>query len=190
MLNASIGLDHDISVPGPQTSKKPFTYYNKNSFEFGVNIGKRGLIQSGAGLTGEALEEHQKAASHLYQSGLYLGYNYRLSPIFSLKAGSDAVYYYKPFDANNFYDTFQERGSSYDRWRVGAALGFDIWLGRVAFEANYGHYIHYNSYYNDKLYWTFGGKYYVNQWFAIEAKQYLHGTEAGFAGFGVSFRVQ
>jgi hypothetical protein len=189
-FNLLFGIDHDINTPGPQTSKGSTTSYNQNAFEFGVNIGKRGLVQSGAGLTGQGAEDQKTATSHLVNSGFYAGYNYRVSPVFSLKANTDAVLYATTFDYNNFYRTFQERGSSFDRWRVGAGLGFDVWLGKVAFEANYGHYIHYASYYPEHWYWTFGGKLYLNQWLAIEAKQYLHGTEANFAGFGFLIAVK
>jgi hypothetical protein len=205
-LNASIGIDHDLDQPGPSTSKNVFNNYAKHSFEFSANIGRRGLIQQGGGLNNQASQDYQKSAtSKLYKSGFYGGYSYRVSQLFGLKVGMDAVYYYTTLDTiqethppyTHFYATYQELASSYDKWRVGISAGTDIWLGRVVFDINYGQYLHFHGYEGTNgfspnpptWYWTFGGKYFFNQWFALEAKQYLHRTEADYVGFGVLFRV-
>jgi hypothetical protein len=200
-INASIGLSQDIDKPAPQTPAYPFQNYKKHSFEFGVDIGRRGLVQDGGGLTGSGLAYQKTATSHLYQSGLYAGYNYRLNPVLSLRAGLDAVYYYKTLDTlsdiHHFYATYQELGSSYDRWRVGASLGAELWLGRFSLPVNYGYYIHYHyfvptygsTYSPPDTYWTFGARYYFTPSFALEAKQYLHRTQADFAGFGVILKI-
>jgi hypothetical protein len=138
----------------------------------------------------------------LYKSGLYAGYTYRLSSLIGLKLGLDAVYYYTTLDTvqdvHHFYATFQELASSYDSWRVGASIGGDIYLGRVVFDANYGEYLHFHSYEGLKgfhpnppnWYWDFGGKYFITPSFAIEAKQYLHRTEADFVGIGFLYRFK
>lgn len=189
-FNASIGIDQNIGTQGPETSKHLFTDYNKSTFEIGINVGRRGLVQSGSGLTGQAAIDQKNATSKLFDSGFYLGYNYRVSPVFSLKAGTDAVYSYTKFDYNNFYGTFQERSTGFDQLRYGAGLGVDIWLGRVAAEASYGHYIHFDNYYPEHWYWTMGAKMYITDWMAIEGKLYLHGTEANFTGYGLLFKVK
>ncbi len=204
-INASVGIAHDINVEAPPTAKKQFKHYGKNSFELGVGLGRRGLVQTGGGLdpVGYPLNvAYQKtASSDLYQSGLYLGYNYRLNHVLALKAGFDAVYYYKTLDTipevHHFYATYQELGSSYDRLRVGASLGFETWLGKFSMPINIGHYIHYHyfvptyqtGYSPPDFYWSFGVRYYCTPWLALEAKQYLHRTQADYANFGLVFRV-
>jgi hypothetical protein len=203
-MQASIGIDHDIDKAGPSTSKTNDVYhtYAEHSFEIGANIGRRGLFQTNAGLTPADIEYQKKATSKLYKTGLYAGYTYRLSSLIGLKLGADAVYYYTTLDTiqdvHHFYATFQELASSYDRWRVGVAVGGDIYLGRVVFGANYGQYLHFNSYQGLKgfhpnppnWYWDFGGKYFFTPSFAIEAKQYLHRTEADFVGIGFLYRFK
>jgi len=204
-INASIGIDQDINVPAPSTAKKLFTNYQKHSFEFGVNIGRRGIVQTGGGLdpiVNSANAAYQRtASSDLYQSGFYAGYNYRLNAVLSLRAGFDAVYYYRTLDTisnvHHFYATYQELGSSYDRIRVGASLGAELWLGKFSLPVNFGRYIHYHyfvptnnhNYAPPDYYWSFGARYYFTPWLAIEAKQYLHRTQADFAGFGVVFKI-
>jgi len=204
-IDATVGIVQDINVTAPPTAKKQFKHYNKNTFEFGVGLGRRGLVQTGGGLdpVGYPLNvAYQKTAtSDLYQSGLYLGYNYRVSPVLSFKAGFDAVYYFKTIDTiadvHHFYATYQELGSSYDRFRVGASVGAELWLGKVSIPVNFGHYIHYHyfvptyqtGYSPPDYYWSFGLRYYLTPWMALEAKQYLHRTQADYANFGLVFRV-
>jgi hypothetical protein len=202
-INASIGIDQDIDSPAPKTSKAPYQNYKKSTFEFGINIGRRGLVQDGGGFDQHPeYKDYQKTAtSKLYQSGIYVGYNYRLNPVLSLRAGVDAVYYYTTLDTvagiNHFYATYQELGSSYDRWRVGTSLGAELWLGRFSIPVNFGYYLHYHyfvptygsTYSPPDTYWTFGARYYLTRSLAIEAKQYLHRTQADFAGFGIVLRI-
>ncbi|MOA58038.1 hypothetical protein D3C78_1823460 [compost metagenome] len=57
-------------------------------------------------------------------------------------------------------------------------------MGRLAMMAKYGYYLHYNSLKDIKTYWTAGLKYNVVDWAAIQAKIYIHQTEADFVGFG------
>ncbi len=199
-INASLGIQQNINQPAPPTSKNPFTNYNKHSFEFGVDIGKRGVVQVGGGL-GAHNEEQRNATSRLYQSGLYAGYNYRVNPVLSLRAGLDAVYYFTTLDTisdiKHFYATYQELGSSYDRWRLGTSIGAELWMGKVSFPVNLGYYLHYHyfiptndhTYYPPNFYWSFGARYYFTPFLAIEAKQYLHRTQADFAGFGLLFKI-
>jgi len=203
-LNFSVGIDHDLNARGPGQSARMETFknYKRNSFEFGMNIGRRGLVQTGGGLSGSETIDYQKnAESKLYKSGFYAGYSYRLNPVLGLRLGTDAVYYYKTLDTlqnvQHFYATYQELASSYDKWRVGVSVGADIWMGRVAFDINYGQYLHFHSYDGTygyqpnppNWYWTFGGKYFFNKWLGVEVKQYLHRTEADYAGFGFTFRI-
>lgn len=205
-INASIGIDQDINVAAPATAQKQFRHYEKHSFEIGVGIGRRGLVQTGGGLDPVGYPANvayqRTASSDLYQSGLYAGYNYRVNPVLSLRAGIDAVYYYRTLDTikdvHHFYATYQELGSSYDRWRVGASLGAELWLGKFSLPVNFGHYIHYHyfvptyghTYQPPDFYWSFGARYYLAPWVALEAKQYLHRTQADFANFGLVFKLR
>jgi hypothetical protein len=206
-LNASVGIDHDLDSKGPATSKSIFGSEGKSSFEFAVNFGKRGLVQQGGGIekSPDNVAIQKASTSKLYNAGFYAGYSYRLNPLIGLKIGTDAVYYTTTLDTiqetnapyHHFYATYEELASSYDKWRVGISAGTDIWLGRVVFDINYGQYVHFHSYegshgFNPNppgWYWTFGGKYFFNPWFAVEAKQYLHKSEADYVGLGVLFRV-
>jgi Lipid A 3-O-deacylase (PagL) len=172
--NISLGLVQNIGQKGPPASQQPFVYDHKSSFEFGGDVGMRGVYES---------------KKELHRAGLYAGYSYRLSPVISLKGGVDAGYYFTPFDPKNFNATFAEYGSSYDKWRAGISLGADLMLGRLAVMAAYGYYLHYNSYYNNKTYWTPGLKYYVLPWVALQAKAYIHNTDADYLGVGLLFRV-
>lgn len=148
--------------------RKPLPY-KKHSVDFGVNIGRRGVYRSKDGL---------------YKTGLYAGYNYRLNTVFGFGAGLDAVYYHTIFDPLRNGETYQSNASSFDRWRVGTAIGPDLWMGRLGLMAKYGYYLHYNSLKDIKTYWTAGLKYNVLEWAAIQAKIYVHKTEADFVGFG------
>ncbi|WP_316816266.1 acyloxyacyl hydrolase [Pedobacter nyackensis] len=162
-LNAKRVIERDTS-----SWRKPIEY-KKHSVDFGVNIGRRGVYRSTDGL---------------YKTGLYAGYNYRLNTVFGLGAGVDAVYYHTIYDPLRNGATYQSNASSFDRWRVGTALGPDLWMGRLALMAKYGYYLHYNSLKDIKTYWTAGLKYNALDWAAIQAKIYVHKTEADFVGFG------
>lgn len=151
--------------------RKPVDY-KKHSVDFGINIGRRGVYRSKAGL---------------YKTGLYAGYNYRLNSVLGLGAGVDAVYYDTIYDPLRSTETYQSKASSLDRWRVGAAIGPDLWMGRMGLMAKYGYYLHYNSLMDIKTYWTAGLKYNIVDWVAIQAKIYIHQTEADFVGFGLMF---
>lgn len=173
-FNVSLGLVQSVNQAGPSTSVHPFTYPYKSSVEFGGDYGMRGVPYS---------------KDELYRAGLYAGYNYQLTSVFSLKGGFDAGYYFTPFSMANFDRTFAEYGSSYEKWRAGISIGGDIALGRVVVMAAYGYYLYYHSYYNNKTYWTPGLKYYVLPWMALQAKAYIHYADADYLGWGLLFRV-
>ncbi|MFN0254967.1 acyloxyacyl hydrolase [Pedobacter ureilyticus] len=166
-LSVARAINDDVEVAKTSFEKET---YSKHSFDFGINVGRRGVYQSRDGL---------------WRTGLYGGYNYRLKSYLSLGAGVDAVYYHTVYDPNRNLETYQSKASSFDRWRVGAAIGPDLWLGNFAFMAKYGYYIHYNSLLPVKMYWTAGGKYKLNNWLALQSKIYIHQTEADYVGFGM-----
>jgi hypothetical protein len=78
-VETSLGLIKTLNTPGPPTSSKALSTFYKHSFEVGFDVGRRGV---------------QKAEGGLYKTGFSAAYNYRLSPVLSLKAGGDAVYYF------------------------------------------------------------------------------------------------
>lgn len=151
--------------------RKPIDY-KKHSMDFGISIGRRGVYRSKNGL---------------YKTGLYAGYNYRVNSVFGLGGGIDAVYYHTIYDPLKNEETYQSKASSFDRWRIGAAIGPDLWMGRMGLMAKYGYYLHYNSLMDIKTYWTAGLKYKVVDRVAVQAKIYIHQTEADFVGFGLMF---
>lgn len=146
--------------------------YKKHSVDIGLGFGRRGVYRSKGGL---------------YKTGLYAGYNYRLNAVLGLSTGVDAVYYHTIYDPLRNVETYQSKAGSYDRWRVGLALGPDLWMGKLGLMAKYGYYLHYNSVQDIKTYWTAGLKYNVLDWAAVQAKIYIHQTEADFVGFGLIF---
>jgi hypothetical protein len=172
----TLGIVKKINQYGP-TNGPDQENETKYFFEVGVNVGRRGSTTTDKGL---------------YKTAFYLGYNYKFNPAISIKLGTDAVYYNTMFNTSNLPDalnTFQHYGTSYDRWRVGLALGPDIWLGKLAVMTSYGYYLHYNSYYPVKTYWTAGFKYFITPYLALQAKGYIHNTEIDFIGYGLQFRV-
>lgn len=148
--------------------------FKKHSVDLGVNFGRRGVYRSKDGL---------------YKTGLYAGYNYRVTPVLGFGAGVDAVYYHTIYDPSRNLETYQSKASSLDRWRVGAAIGPDLWMGKLGLMTKFGYYLHYNSLLDIKTYWTSGLKYHVRDWIAVQAKIYVHQTEADFAGFGFMFNL-
>lgn len=169
--SVSLGIAQSLNVKKvviDSTSKA--VRYKKHSVDVGVNIGRRGVYRSKDGL---------------FKTGLYAGYNYRLDAVLGLSAGLDAVYYHTIYDPMRNDETFQSKASSFDRWRLGLAIGPDLWLGRLGLITKYGYYLHYNSLMDIKTYWTTGLKYQITEGLAVQAKMYLHQTEADFVGFGL-----
>lgn len=146
--------------------------YKRHQFDFGLNVGRRGVTRSKEGL---------------YKTGLYAGYNYRVNELLGCSSGIDAVYYHTIYQHN--LQTYQSLATSLDRWRLGVAIGPDFWMERLAVMAKYGYYLHYNNFSRSaeevRTYWTAGLKYYVMNWAAVQTKIYLHKTEADYLGLGV-----
>jgi len=170
--NVSLGIIQALKFITKKRDSLSLAGYKKHSVDLGINIGRRGVYQS-------------KEAR--FRTGLYAGYNYRLGPILGLSSGIDAVYYHSVYDPNDNAGTYQSFATSYDHWRVGAALGPDIWMGELALMVKYGYYLHYNSLRDNHTYWTAGMKYRIWDWAAVQAKIYVHKTEADFVGFGFLF---
>lgn len=174
VASVSVGIIQSLKplVKTIDTASQNYFRHKTHTFDFGINIGRRGVYQSKEGF---------------FRTGLYTGYNYRVNSILALSSGIDAVYYHSVFNPNDFNRTYQSFATSYDHWRIGAALGPDIWMGRLALMVKYGYYLHYNSFRDNHTYWTAGMKYGVNKWLAAQAKIYIHKTEADFVGFGLMF---
>jgi hypothetical protein len=172
--SVSLGIMQSLktaAVVDTASWRKPMDY-KKHSFDIGLNMGRRGVYRSKDGL---------------YKTGLYAGYNYRLNTVLGIGGGLDAVYYYSIYDPLRNTETYQSKASSFDRWRVGIAVGPDLWMGRLGLGVKYGYYLHYNSLLDQKTYWTPALRYNVLDWAAVQAKIYIHQTEADFVGFGFIF---
>lgn len=172
-FEVSLGIVKDLK--GSEKAKEKYrpADHVHSFFEFGADLGRRGSYKSYAGN---------------WKSGFYLGYNQRINPTVSLKAGGDAVYYYSTFDGTKNSD--QYFATSYDPWRYGISIGADVWLGNVAVTTNYGYYLKFNSQYDIKTYWNAGMKYYFNSWLGIQGKGYVHKVQADYLGLGLIFRFE
>ena len=159
------------------TSKKFSNYLplHKNSFEFGAGIGRRGIYEQHKGL---------------FRSGFYIGYNHRLNDAFVLKSGLDAVYYGTRYNPQKNLETFQYYGSSYDNWRTGLSVGADLNLWRLTINVQTGKYLHFNRLYKDiNWYWTFGPTFFITPHVGIQAKTYMHRTQADYLNYGMLFKI-
>ena len=173
MLSISAGLKFKNPDKERDTVRTKYSPLNKNTFEINLGIGRRGLFEREGGLL---------------KSGLYTGYNFHINDLFSLKSGFDAVYYYTPFDGT--INTFQYYGTSFDRWRTGISLGGEATFWRLALNAQAGKYLHFNSYYKDiNWYWTTGLIYHLSPNMGIQAKTYLHKSQADFINFGLVLKI-
>lgn len=175
MLSLSTGLRFKNADLQKKEYKTNFSQLAKNTFEINLGIGRRGVYESREGLL---------------KSGLYAGYNFFINDILTLKSGFDAVYYYKVFDGT--IQTFQHYGTSNDKWRTGLSIGAETTLWRLALNAQVGKYLHYNSYseYEDiNWFWTTGLVYYVSPHVGLQAKTYLHGSQADFINYGLVFKM-
>lgn len=174
MINASLGVVKNINVGKSITSRDSITY-DKHSAELSADVGARGVYQS---------------KGKLLKSGFYAGYNYQFSPVFSLKAGFDGIYYYTIYDANRNVETYQNKATSLDRWRYGVSVGADLWMNKFVVSANYGRYIHFNGLFPVKSYWSPAVKYYVFPNVAFQGKVYLHNADADYLGLGLLVRTK
>ncbi len=170
VVSAELGIKYNFHrLNSNDTVTRKADFIKKHQFDLGANVGRRGVYQSKEGL---------------YKTGLYAGYNYRLSHVWALSAGIDAVYYHTIYDPNRNLETYQSNASSFKRWRVGVAVGPDFWMGNLAAMFKYGYYVYYDSLNPVKTYWTTGFKYKTTKWLALQAKIYVHKTEADYLGFG------
>lgn len=175
--SVSLGVLKSIHSSSGQSKRDSLAWqeraaYSRHKLDFGINIGRRGIFRSKNGV---------------YKAGLYAGYNYRLNPLIAFSSGIDAVYYHSVYKYDD--ESSQSLSTSLDHWRVGLAIGPDLWMDRLAIMAKYGYYLHYNHFSlsgkDIKTYWTAGLKYYVLNWAAVQAKVYIHKTEADYLGFGI-----
>ncbi|SFA57015.1 Lipid A 3-O-deacylase (PagL) [Pedobacter suwonensis] len=173
--NVYIGLKLNNPKTLTEERKSTYTTLQRNSIELSVGLGARGVF-----------ENRNKS---LYKSGLYAGYNFYLNDVMSLKAGADAVYYYTTFDPNNYGNTFQNYGTSYDQWRTGISIGADINLWRVTVAGQIGKYIHFNRLMDKATwYWTFGPTFNITPHLGLQAKTYMHFAQADFVNWGVVYK--
>jgi hypothetical protein len=174
--NLYIGVKSAVGQANESSRKSNYQPLQRGSFEISAGMGKRGVFE----------QRHK----NLYRNGFYAGYNYYLSDLFSLKAGADAVYYHTVYDPNNALATYQNYGSSYDRWRTGISIGADINLWRVTVNGQVGKYIHYDRVIkNATWYWTFGPTFNITPQIGIQAKTYMHYAQADYVNYGLLYRL-
>ena len=170
-----LGLKHANLNPKKNSSESVYLPHQKNTFEWMLGFGKRGVYQ----------QKHQS----LYRGGFYAGYNFFYNNVISFKAGLDAVYYFKTYDSNNPTATMQYYGTSYDKLRLGASAGVDLQIWRLSITSQFGKYVHFNSFYDQiKWYWTFGPTYNITPKIGFSIKSYMHKTQADYINFGIVLR--
>lgn len=167
MNSNSINLKHDDNSISD-------SLWHKHELEFGLNIGRRGAYRSSKGL---------------YRNGLYLGYNYRFNYFLTFGLGLDAVYYHKVYNPDDNMATYQSLASSFNKWRLGTALGPSIKIGKFEVGPKYGYYLYFNSLKPIKTYWTANSDYHLNKKLALQTKLYVHKAEADFIGFGFVYNL-
>lgn len=172
ILNLGMSVTRDLNKGESKLIKATNNEIKRHSFDLGISIGRRGVYKSRDGL---------------WKTGLFAGYNYRFNSFLAMGTGLDAVYYHSVYDPNRNLETYQSKASSFERWRVGAAVGPDLWLGQFAAMVKYGYYIYYKSVLPMSTYWIAGVKYKLNNWLALQSKIYVHETEADHVGFGLIF---
>lgn len=170
----SFGLIRYLKSKSPQkitlNSENNQDTIAKHEFEFGANLGRRGVYKSTDGL---------------YKAGFYTGYNYRLNSLLGIAIGLDAVYDHTVYDPARNFETYQSNASSFDHWKLGTAFGPDFYLGRSVLSLKYGYYLYFNSLKSINTYWTAGYKYHLYQAISLQSRLYIHKAEADYLGFGV-----
>ena len=170
----SIGLIRYLKSKSPQKATPNTDNFKdtltKHEFEFGANIGRRGVYKSTDGL---------------YKAGFYTGYNYRLNTLLGLAVGLDAVYYHTVYDPARNSETYQSNATSLKPWRLGTAIGPDFYLGRSVLSLKYGYYLYFNSLKPINTYWSAGYKYHLYKSISLQSRLYVHKAEADYLGFGV-----
>jgi len=177
-VNIYAGLKFNRYQGGQEisTQKKQNYSLQKNSIEISAGLGKRGVYE----------QQKQK----LYKSGIYIGYNYYLNELISLKTGIDGVYYDTTYDPQNATQTFQYYATSIDKWRIGVSAGVDANIWKLTFTTQIGKYIHYNRLHEEvNWYWLFGPTYNITPRFGVQAKTYMHFFQADYINYGFVWRL-
>ncbi|WP_187774841.1 acyloxyacyl hydrolase [Pedobacter sp. BS3] len=157
------------------TKASPFLPLQRNSVELGLGIGRRGIPETHSGK---------------WKSGLYAGYNYRVNDFIRLKAGLDAIYYYKFYDPDQTEGKYKYYGASYKDWRLGLSAGADLNMWRITITGQAGKYLYFDKYYkNVTWYWLFGPTYYITPHIGIQAKTYMHMAQADYINYGLVFQL-
>lgn len=165
----------NLSKTKSKDPAKPFQALKRNSFEFMAGFGQRGVFE-------------QKRAK--YRSAFFAGYNFYMNDLITIKTGLDAVYYYTIYDPLAVGETFQNYGTSYDRWRTGLSLSSDFNFWRVTINTQIGKYIHYNRYFpTASWYWGFGPTIFVTPHIGIQARTYMHFAQADFVNYGLVVKL-
>ncbi|SFG65961.1 acyloxyacyl hydrolase [Pedobacter insulae] len=173
--NVYLGIKFNDKAKPNHQNETSFQTLRRNSFEIMGGFGFRGVF------------EKQRAK---YRSGLYAGYNLYLNDLITLKTGLDAVYYFTTFDPNNNAETFQNYGSSYKPWRLGASVGTDVNVWRITINGRIGKYIYYDRYYkNATWYWAFGPTYFITPKLGIQASSYMHFAQADYMNYGIVLKI-
>ena len=189
------GAKQSLDIAGP--SREPTESLNTGFFEAEIGAGRRDFTRtgyfydpSGKGTYLTDSASRRMGASDLYQVVGYFGYNFNVSYVLSARVGTDFVYYTHPFTWNNFFGTYMGKATSFDHLASAISVGADLWLNRAVISGNVGEYVTHNFLYpQDRIYWTIGGRYYLSDLVALDAKVRFQGFESSYATVGLAFRL-
>jgi len=185
IVNVSLGIIKYIDYGGPA---KPNSFadggddsFESNSFEFALTAGRQGDANLGLfknPKTGQNMwlpdSVAKKNKAGVYQAHFYAGYNYQITAPLSLRVGVDGVYYQKTFSYQNFFQTYQGMFTSYKHISLGISAGGRLWLGRIAFDVNFGYYVYYAALYPDQHFYIIpGAECYLNSRIAVTVKTFM-----------------
>lgn len=171
ILSAGIGIHRYFELSPQEKPVKEPHQLKKNHFEFTAGIGKRG--------------KYQQKKSDDVRYHLYGGYRYQINNIFALKIGTDAVNFAHLYNPDEYVNTIVYLGASNEHWRIGARIGAEAKLNRLAIGAGAGRYLYFKTPYNQKTYWNVGLRYYFTPQIGVETALHANKFQADFASAGI-----
>lgn len=187
-ISAFAGIMAEFNKTKRSTHKKEFEA-DDSRFEVTATIGGRSEEKTGytknlkTNIGYYADTAIQRQTPLIYQANLLLNYRYRLSPLFSVTAGTDAAYYFRTFSWNNFFRTYEGPFTSYAHFSLGVTAGVNLSIGRLVFSPGTGYYVFDRFLYPDtRFYTTLGIKYFVTPRMALQVRTIIN----DYTGAGIS----
>jgi hypothetical protein len=184
--NLLFGIFLGDDIDQQQESKTPVSY-NRKALNIELNMGYSGHTVTGyyqekqSGLKYPDSVAVQSKSAGIPQASVVLTYNQPINQVFSIIAGVDMQYKFKPFSQNQFFDTYTGKYTASSKLNTGIVAGASVWLGKVVASGTYGYYIHSDQLNVNKYYTSFSIAYYLTRNVAIQIKSY----PSNFGSLGV-----